>query len=150
MLTPSKYNIEDYLKLEGIKIIALIRDKSDVVNSIMKRGKKEKKIAEKRWNRAVEIMHQLTTDHPEKTITVSYEDLVMQPEGLLAKISEFIGIDFQPHMLEGYKHNILYPGETGIDKSRAFKSKVLNGNQFQEISRSNQLYNSLMELRVSP
>src|SRR6185369_4750458 len=32
----SKYNIEDYLKLEDIKIIGIIRDANDVVSSIMK------------------------------------------------------------------------------------------------------------------
>jgi len=148
--TASKFNIEDYLKLDGIKIISLIRDRSDVVNSIIKRGKKEKRIAEKRWNRAIEIMHELNTNYPEKTITISYEDLVIQPENLLKKISDFIGIDFQPQMLEGYKHNILYPGETGIDKSRAFKSKALNGSGLDEVSKSKHLYNRLMELRTNP
>src|SRR5215471_12149239 len=37
--TTSKFNIQDYLKLEGIKIITIVRESGDVVNSIMKRGK---------------------------------------------------------------------------------------------------------------
>jgi hypothetical protein len=62
----SKYNMEDYLQLEGLKIIALIRDKDDVVNSIMKRGRKEKMIAEKRWKMAMQIMHRLNTSTPKR------------------------------------------------------------------------------------
>ena len=146
----SKYNMEDYLQLEGLKVITLIRDKDDVVNSIMKRGRKEKIIAEKRWKMAMQIMHRLNTEHADKTVTVSYEDLVGEPERLLKKLSDFIGIDFQPQMLEGYKHNILYPGENGIDKSRAFRSKALNGDGFEKTSKSNELYENLMGLRMNP
>ncbi len=150
--TSSRFSIQDYLALDGIKILAITRDGNDVISSIMKRGKKERKIAEERWSRAIEIIYELNTKYPEKTITISYEDLVNEPEIIIKKVAGFIGIDFQPVMLEGYKHNILYPGETGIDKTKAFKSKttITAGGSFKISPASEGLYQKLLSLKINP
>ena len=148
--TTSKFNMQDYLALEGIKIISIVRDSGDVINSIMKRGKKEKKIAEQRWNRAIEMIYELQSKYPAIVRTVSYEDMVNEPEKLVRQLAEFIGIDFQPQMLEGYKHNILYPGESGIDKTRAFKAKANQANNFNIPARISDLYGKLQDVKIRP
>jgi hypothetical protein len=149
--TTSKFNIEDYLKLEGIKIITIIRDCEDVINSIMKRGRKEKKVAEERWSRAIEMIYKLQTKFPEIVVTLSYEDLVNEPESLIKQLADFIKIDFQPQMLEGYKHNMLYPGESGIDSTRAFKAKTtMSNNNFNISAEINDLYNKLLDIKIKP
>lgn len=150
--TSSKFNIEDYLKLKNIKVITIIRDGNDVISSIMKRGKKESRIARERWERAGQIIYELNTKYPEKTVTISYEDLVTDPESLINKIADFIGIDFQPQMLEGYKHNILYPGESGINKEKAIKPKnatPVNGAP-QISTAAGELYKKLIAIKINP
>lgn len=150
-LSVSKFNSEDYLSLKDPKIIAIIRDGNHVVSSIMKRGKKEKQIATARWNRAIQIISELYKKNPDKTLVVSYEDLVKEPESLLRKICAFLQIDFEPQMLEGYKHNILYPGESGIDKSRANQShKVLDSETSNNQLAIHKLYNELLEIKTKP
>lgn len=151
----SKYNIEDYINLKDLKIINIVRDCSDVIYSNVKRGegKKQRTIEHDKavqwWSRAVEVMYELTQKHAEKVITISYEDLVNEPEKILRKISEYINIEFQQRMLEGYKFTKLYPGETGIDKTRAFKATQQNANLnlSQKITES---YQNLIKLKINP
>ena len=146
----SAYSIQDYLKLKDIKIVGILRNPDNVIASIMKRGKKEKTIAQKRWSRAVEILYEVHKDHTDKIILIAYEDLVAEPESLLKKITDFIGINFQPQMLEGYKYNILYPGETGIDKSRNQKM-VPETNNFEQIDKNiREKYSSLLAIKINP
>lgn len=148
----SKFNIEDYLKLKDLKILTIIRDPNDVISSIMKRGKKEEKIAQERWCRAIEIIDYLQTEHADKTATISYEDLVNEPEKLIRKVAAFLDLEFQPAMLDGYKYNILYPGEDGIDKSKAYKSKAENREKRTfEISQDiMNKYNKLVTQKIVP
>ena len=130
----SKYNIEDYLNLKDLKIINIVRDYKDVIYSNVKRGegRKQRKIEQDKalewWSKAIEVMYELAQKHSDKVITVSYEDLVSEPEKILRKITSYIDIEFQEKMLEGYKFTKLYPGETGIDKTRAFKTTQQNEN----------------------
>jgi len=151
-ISVSRFNSEDYLSLKDSKIIAIIRDGDHVVRSIMKRGEKEKKIATGRWNRAIQIISELYKKNPDKTLVISYEDLVKEPEKLLGKICAFLQIEFEREMLEGYKHNILYPGESGIDKSRAFQSqhKVIDSETSNHQLAINELYNKLLEVKTKP
>jgi hypothetical protein len=119
-------NIEDYLALEGAKVICIVRHHQDVINSIMKRGKKDITIATSRWVRSIEIMEELHRKYTDRVLVITYEDLVQATEPILLRASDFLGVSFQKDMLEGYKYNILYPGEVAIDKTRAFKSERNN------------------------
>ncbi len=151
----SKYNIEDYINLKDLKIINILRDYKDVIYSNVKRGegRKQRKIEQDKavhwWSRAVEVMYELSQKHSEKVITVSYEDLVNEPEKILRKITEYINIEFQQRMLEGYKFTKLYPGETGIDKSRAFKTTQQN-EPLNLSQKTVELYQNLIKLKINP
>jgi len=152
----SKYNIEDYLNLKDLKIINIVRDYNDVIYSNIKRGEggKKRKIEQDKavqwWSRAVEVMYELSQKHSEKVITVSYEDLVREPEKILRKISNYIDIEFQEKMLEGYKFTKLYPNETGIDKTRAFKTTAME-NKYPSLSpKAAEAYQNLIKLKVNP
>jgi hypothetical protein len=115
----SRRCIEDYLGLEGIRILAILRDGNAVISSIMRRGNQSLATASHRWTRAVDIVHALKQRLPDAVMVVSYERLVAKPEQSMREIARFLGLPFEPAMLEGYKYNPIYPGETGIDAERA-------------------------------
>jgi len=152
----SKYNIEDYLNLQDLKIINIVRDYNDVIYSNIKRGegREQRKIERDKavqwWSKAVEIMFELTQKHSEKVITVSYEDLVTEPEKILRKISDYIGIEFQQKMLEGYKFTKFYPNETGIDKTRAFKTVSMKNKYPSLGQKAEEAYQNLIKLKINP
>ncbi len=146
----SKFSIEDYLKLENLKILCIIRNGNDIINSIMKRGKKTQQIAFKRWSRSIEMILYLHHNYPLQTAIISYEDLVTEPEKMLKSISLFLDVKFQPQMLEGYKYNILYPNESGIDKTRAFRTKNETGNNIMaEHANTLKMYEQLLQSKIN-
>jgi hypothetical protein len=105
----SRFSIEDYLELSNLKIIAIIRDGSDTISSMMERGKNSFNRASKRWNEAIETIHELRTRYPERVMVVTFEDLVLKPEEALAATCRFLGLTFQNQMLEGSRYNPKYP-----------------------------------------
>jgi hypothetical protein len=146
----SKFSIEDYLQLEDLKILSIIRNGNDIIDSIMKRGKKTQQIALKRWSRSIEMILYLSNNYPLQTAIISYEDLVTQPEKMLKKISLFLDIKFQPQMLEGYKYNILYPNESGIDKTRAFRTKMeTENNIIAAHANTLEMYRQLLQSKIN-
>ena len=42
-----------------------------------------------------------------------------EPEREMQRVAHLLGLEYEPQMLEGYRFNPIYPGETGIDNSRA-------------------------------
>jgi hypothetical protein len=119
----SRYCIQDYLGLPGIRIIGLTRQPNDVISSIMQRNRKTLRVAASRWCRAVEILDNLATNYPDLFMLVSFEHLVLNPEANMKRIAGFLEIDYQEAMLEGPKYNPWYPeAEFNKDKvNRAAK-----------------------------
>lgn len=116
----SPYTIIDYLNLPDSKILAIVRNGEDVISSIQRRGKKVKKIAVNRWEKAIEIIYELKRIHPDNMEVVVYDDLIKNPETSMKKVCKFLDIEFQDQMIEGgYKYNILYPGNNKIDSNKA-------------------------------
>ena len=52
------------------------------------------------WVRAQRAADRLNTAHPQRVLTVRFEDFVGQQERTLCTICRFIGIDFMPAMLD--------------------------------------------------
>ncbi len=121
----SKYCIDDYLRLPGIKIISIIRNPNNVVSSIIERGKKDLNIAIYRWYRAIEIIDYLKSKYIEKVLIVSFEKLVNEPENVIKIVSHFLQIEYQPKMLDGAKYNFLYDETENIDPTKADDKKKI-------------------------
>ncbi|MCG8604312.1 sulfotransferase, partial [bacterium] len=105
----SKYPIEKYLQLPNFKMIMIIRHGNRIISSIVKRADKPVDVAVQQWKRSVEIMAALKQRLSEDALVVSYERLLSDAENQMRRVSEFLQIDFQPKMLEGYKYNFVYP-----------------------------------------
>ena len=88
------------------KFIHLVRDGRAVVSSRLRKGRQATTLAAaKRWRKEVKrnqdlLKHQAASDQ----FHVNYEDLVADPTGHLQQICRFLGLDFEPAMLECW-HN---------------------------------------------
>ena len=86
---------------DDTRVILLLRDGRAVFNSGISRGMSPKS-ALNAWIRHCRRSSRILTKHlPESALlTVHYEDLATDPESQLKQICEFLGIDYQPQMLE--------------------------------------------------
>lgn len=70
------------------------------------------------WNSAVNAIEPFK-DHP-RVLTIYFEQLVNNPEKLIPEICEFVGLDFEPEMLDIERRGSSFPRETqqekGMDK----------------------------------
>jgi hypothetical protein len=83
-------------------VIHLVRDPRAVVSSLMRSDVHRSTAyhAARRWQMDVSAGLAYEAVHPEKVLRVTYEDLVLQPQENLEAITDFIGIAFEPKMLE--------------------------------------------------
>ncbi len=58
------------------------------------------------WRSAVRAVNRARAEFPERILSLRYEDLTADPEGTIRRVCDFIGIDFQPQMLETERSNI--------------------------------------------
>nr|VFJ69840.1 MAG: Sulfotransferase family protein [Candidatus Kentron sp. FW] len=66
---------------------AIIHDFDPLLNALM-------------WVQAHTLAHRLTEKHPERTLTIRYEDFINNQEKILRRICTFLSIDFSPDMLD--------------------------------------------------
>jgi hypothetical protein len=120
----SKYCIRDYLELPNLKILGIIRDGNDSVSSMMSRGKRKLKKAARRWSEAVETIYELKKEYGERVLVVTFDELLLQPAGVLERVCKFLGITFQQQMLDGSRHNPYYPeAELKVEKAHGKKQE---------------------------
>ena len=117
----SVVSIQGYLEDEAVKMITLIRAPQAIVSSIMKRGDHPFEEAAQRWKRSVEIIADLREKEPERTLLISFENLVRDSETTIRSTCNFIGLDYHSRMLEGYRGRT-YSDQGGINPSKANSS----------------------------
>ena len=75
-----------------------------------------------RWRRMARLHRQLAKEFPGRYALLQFEDLLADPEGAVRRLCDFIGIPFDPAMLEQVVHNSSYAPKksgAGIDRSAA-------------------------------
>ncbi|NNE36156.1 MAG: sulfotransferase [Rhodothermales bacterium] len=110
-------SIEDYLS-RNANIVATVRHPDRVIGSIVSRGKKNVKLATYRWARSIEIIDTLVQQHAARVLVLAYPFLVSEPENVMRSVSSFVGVEYDPAMLEGYAHTPIYANKE-IDSSKA-------------------------------
>lgn len=112
-------SIEDYLDMyPDLKVIGILRDGNAVASSIMRRGEQPQDVAVYRWRRSIEILTTLSDRLEDNLFLLSFDQLVTEPEPTLRAIARFIGLPFDPAMLEGYKDTPNYSNRK-IDPDKA-------------------------------
>ena len=121
----SKYSIKDYLELPNLKVIAIVRDGNDSISSMVSRGRSALKKAIRRWSQAIETIYELKETHGERVLVVAFEDLVLDPLVTMRTVCRFLGLAFQPLMLDGHKYNAYYP-QPKLNEEKAYRHKREN------------------------
>jgi hypothetical protein len=120
----SQYCIRDYLALANLKVIAIVRDGDDAVASMMRRGHTGARKAARRWAEAIETIFELKQRERDRTLVVSFDDLILDPVNTLQSVCEFLDLVFQEGMLDAPRHNPYYPGaELKTEKTRAARAE---------------------------
>ena len=86
--------------LLGVKVVYILRDGRTCVRSKVQRTGQSLKEACMRWNYSVEV-YKFLKQHHRNHVMIRYEDLLKEPEDTLRSICSFLGVDFQPAMLQG-------------------------------------------------
>lgn len=75
------------------RVVHVVRDGLDVASSYAEAGLTDVESAARLWVRRTRIARRFVSRHPEIAMTVRYEDLVRQPQEVIAEVARFIGID---------------------------------------------------------
>lgn len=121
----SKLSIRDYEeRTDNLHIIGTLRDPSQVVRSITKRGRQTNETAEFRWKRSVEVLYKLSRERKSSTgfSVVQFDKLVSKPDAVMRRCLRQLGCDFREEVLEGYLHTPQYGGNKKIDENKASAS----------------------------
>ena len=106
-------SVEDYKKLGAI-FITIERDKKSSVSSMKRRAGQSEKQASYEWEQGMKIINRLKD---EGSYSLTFVDLVNNPEKILKEICDFLDVDFlKDRMLEGPKYNFVYPQDTIVKK----------------------------------
>lgn len=109
---------------ERTKILLLVRDGRAVFHSGLKRRHTRRRAMNawlKTYRRALPLLHRHVA--PEDVLRVRYEDLATNPAQELHKICAFIGIRYEPGMLEfrSRPHHLVNGNQMRLDRSESIK-----------------------------
>jgi hypothetical protein len=92
-------------KFPGVKCIFLIRDPREQFHSIKKFDFEMTNpfLQAARWKLVTKRMLKVNSKSPDNTLIVRYEDIAEHPELKLNEICQFLGVGFEPEMLNFYK-----------------------------------------------
>ena len=87
---------------KGCKIIHLVRDGRAVAESLKRTSWGSNNILKiaQEWDENIHWAHKMGSMVPNQYIEIKYEDLVSCPQDTLEKICQFLGIGFEPGMLD--------------------------------------------------
>lgn len=109
----SQLSIEDYLA-QGARLITIVREKEEVISSILSRTEMTRKQALKEYEEAMALIDEVK----QRSHLIDFYDLVHRPEQTLTLVCEYLGLKYEDRMLEGTVHNTVYP-DLDLNKDRA-------------------------------
>lgn len=114
----SDTSIEDYLAVESLKLVAVLRPSDQVIKSAIERSGIGQPKAARRWVTAVETLCALKAKDPQRLLLMEFADLVSDPAGEAQRLCRFLGIATDSRMLDAHRYNTRY-GLSSIDHSKA-------------------------------
>lgn len=109
-------SIRDYVRERDARLLLILRDPDQVIDSMIRRDGLSESKARSRWAHGIREMHKSYTEYDQRCHTLSFSDLVAEPEPTLREICEFIGLEYSPDMLNGYRYSPKYSRDK-IDES---------------------------------
>lgn len=110
------------------KVIHLTRDYRDHYLSMMKMDFEAnyRGLISVRWRNSYKLATKMFAKNTDTYYKIKYEDLVSNPEKYMTEMLEFIGLYFNPEILEFYKIESLIKDDIDYHKFMKFHSKLLN------------------------
>lgn len=109
-------SIRDYVRELDARLILILRDPDQVIDSMIRRDELTESQACSRWAHGIREMHKSYTEYGQRCHTLNFSDLVGNPEHTLRKVCEFINLEYSPDMLNGYRYSPQYNRDK-IDES---------------------------------
>jgi len=108
------------------KIIHMIRDGREVVNSMLKSGfsapwSKDFKLACETWNHFVKKGYDFSQKYPDNILNVYQKDLVYDTENAVKKVVEFLDLDYEENTVK-YLQTKRVNSSYGNDENNNFKT----------------------------
>lgn len=102
------------------RIIFIMRDGRSCVRSKVERTGQSYEIACSKWNYMVDTFKFIKARHP-LTLSIKFEELLLNPDGVLRGICNFLNVPFEPAMVEGTMSEKMLPEyrRPNLDVSRA-------------------------------
>jgi len=101
---------------ERIRAIHLVRDPRDVMVSMARLGWLNGiDVSYARlWRNANLSLHQRLADHPDRYLMIRYEDVVADPAGAFERVTDFLGVPFEPGMVTEEARFSQFPEHKGM------------------------------------
>lgn len=101
-------SIQDYVRERDARLLLILRDPDQVIDSMIRRDELSESMARSRWAHGIREMHKSYTEYGQRCHTLSFSDLVADPEHTLREVCAFINLEYRPEMLNGYKYSPQY------------------------------------------
>jgi|TARA_B110000908_G_C10260745_1_gene459045 hypothetical protein len=118
-----RLTLQDYID-RNAKIITIVREKEEVVSSIIKRTKMNEKQASREYDLCINEINKVKGD----ALNITFKQLVGEPEGTLKTICAYLDLNFETRMLKGPEYNFVYPEKSIISSKSKENTKIYSGN----------------------
>ena len=115
-----RISIQEYVREREAHLLFIVRAPSQVVGSMLRRDKHGVKEATSCWAEGVHEMYRAFDTFGDRAQVVTFESLVKSPKQTMQSVSSFLGLEYAPGMLEGFKNTPQYEREE-IDPQAARK-----------------------------
>jgi len=115
------------VRCKGIKVIFIVRNGKNCIQSKMTRASVGAEVSAERWNYAVDVYKQLV-ETKQELHQVKYEHLVNKPEETLKQVCQFIEVPYCADMLAGTNNPKIIPmyRRKGFDVAKANGEALLD------------------------
>jgi len=143
--TPSFFRMVSDLKVlfPRAKFIHIVRDGRDAYLSLRKRekGRKNSAVAAYEWSYKIQkVRDEFSALADDRHFEVRYESMVSDPENSARQICDFLGLEFEPEMLDFWKVSEKFIGDHHSDLIFQPVSAKSTGNWTSGLSRKEVLY----------
>jgi hypothetical protein len=117
-----EFDVLDYFFNEAFpttKVVFIVRDGRTCVRSKVNRAGHTFESACRGWNQSIEV-YKFILRHSTRYLTVKFEDLLVRPDEVLARVTDYLGVSYEKQMLAGTDNAKLLPEyrNSGFDLSK--------------------------------
>lgn len=117
-LPDSRLSLRDMMNVADLRVICLIRDPARALDAIRRRERLREPVCRDILARTYALFAALLQEPRLRCQVVSLDRLLQAPEQQIRRLCNWLGVRYDPAMLEAPKHNHLYP-EAGFREDRA-------------------------------